>query len=126
MVEYLTPEHPDAFVDMFKHKPQHEFKHECPKCKGHGGWNLMLNAYGLPPGYENNITNRHKYSHFRAHCAQCNGWGYTILSETCIHVFDRELNPDECRMRDISHFGRCWHVVECSKCGKVNAYDSSD
>jgi hypothetical protein len=128
MVEYLTPDHPDAFVDSFKQQPQPEigFTHKCPKCKGHGGWNLKLNAYGLPPGYKNDITNRHKYSHFRAHCDQCNGWGYTAEPSTCIHQFDRELERVECKERGLYHAGRCWHVYECGKCGKIISQDSSD
>lgn len=37
-----------------------------------------------------------------------------------------ELSQAECRERGIQHMGRCWHVVECTKCGHVEAYDSSD
>ena len=43
----------------------------------------------------------------------------------CEHT-NRELSVDECRERRIRHMGRCWHVVECTKCGHVEAYDSSD
>ena len=43
----------------------------------------------------------------------------------CDHEF-KELTRDECRARNIPHEGRCWHVVECPKCGQMDAYDSSD
>ena len=36
-----------------------------------------------------------------------------------------ELTQDECKKRDIQHFGMCWHVYECKKCGYIESYDSS-
>ena len=36
------------------------------------------------------------------------------------------LSYDECKQRGIYHAGRCYHVSVCSKCGYVNAVDSSD
>lgn len=126
MVEYLTPDHPDAFVDFPKRKPEYEYKHECPVCKGHGGWNLYLNSYKLPAGMEDTAENRNKYVHFCASCSQCNGWGYTREPTTCIHSYDRELGIAECKERDIYHAGRCYHVYECSQCGKMISQDSSD
>lgn len=43
----------------------------------------------------------------------------------CQHEL-KELGVDECRRRGIDHFGRCWHVQECTKCGLIESYDSSD
>jgi len=37
-----------------------------------------------------------------------------------------ELNSEECRSINVVHFGRCYHVERCSKCGKVRQFDSSD
>lgn len=38
----------------------------------------------------------------------------------------RGLSQAECREKGIYHGGRCYHVSQCTKCGYVNAYDSSD
>ena len=43
----------------------------------------------------------------------------------CDHEF-RELSQDQCFARDITHFGRCYHVYECLKCDYIDAVDSSD
>jgi hypothetical protein len=43
----------------------------------------------------------------------------------CIHTH-RELSQQEARSRDIPHYGRCYHVNECTKCGFIESYDSSD
>jgi hypothetical protein len=43
----------------------------------------------------------------------------------CEHAW-RTVGYDECRTRGIYHAGRCWNVSECTKCGHVNAVDSSD
>lgn len=42
----------------------------------------------------------------------------------CEHEI-KELSVDECYKRGIKHFGHCWHVEECTKCGYLNEYDSS-
>jgi hypothetical protein len=36
-----------------------------------------------------------------------------------------ELTASDCRERNISHYGNCYHVYECSDCGYVKADDSS-
>ena len=62
MATYLTPDHADAFKDLEKLAPEPAGKMlgqyvakprcdsvpvtECGKCKGHGKWNLELDAYG--------------------------------------------------------------------------------
>lgn len=43
----------------------------------------------------------------------------------CRHDFV-ELGGKECWQRGVSHFGMCYHVYECSKCGHIEAHDSSD
>lgn len=44
----------------------------------------------------------------------------------CAHTYGREISMDECRTRGIGHYGNCWHVYECGKCGEVFSVDSSD
>lgn len=36
------------------------------------------------------------------------------------------LSQEKCRERGILHFGRCYHVSECVRCGHIHAVDSSD
>jgi hypothetical protein len=87
--------------------------HVCPKCRGHGGWNLRLNAYG--PG-----------KHFQCGCGQCNGWGFVGESDRhCVHDY-QELTPAESRTRGTPHYGMRWHVLECVTCGRCLSYDSGD
>jgi len=86
----------------------------CPVCKGHGIWNLMLDASG-------------EGKHFQAHCSQCNGWGWVAKGtkdESCVHEY-RELSQDECVRRGIPHYGMFCHIYECRKCGKQIETDSS-
>jgi hypothetical protein len=108
---------PDAtvFTDMaVKDKPGHKDGALvlCPKCKGYGGWILKIDAYG--PG-----------RHFQAACSQCNSWGWVEAPDAeCLHEW-RELSVQEARSKGISHFGMCYHVVECKHCGRIRSYDSS-
>lgn len=87
---------------------------ECPVCHGHGNWNIDLHAYG-------------KNQHFQAFCSQCWGWGWVLKDSkdaTCIHEFN-EISQKECKEIGIAHFGNCWHVEKCKKCGVISSYDSS-
>lgn len=88
----------------------------CPRCLGYGGWNLELNAYG--PG-----------KHFRASCAQCNGWGHVDTHDRrdveCIHRFTERDD------QFLTLVGRkpfhCEHVWVCMNgCGRWRVIDSSD
>lgn len=122
MTEYLNPSHPDAWVDYppveRKANAYPQDTMECPRCKGHGGWNLRLNAYKLPDGYEDTSENRHKYVHFRSNCNNCNGWGYVNPNSrdaTCIHDY-----------KFLRNVGNCLNTYKCGKCGKEVTYDSSD
>lgn len=104
------------FTDIPKKNPDNYIKNavECPVCKGYGKWNLTLNAYG-------------EGKHFQSSCFQCNGWGYVngeTTDATCVHV-NKELSSAQCKEKNIVHYGNCWHVVECTKCGHITSYDSS-
>jgi len=121
MNKYLEPSDKDAFLDFpkeespfVKYKINKDYV-ECPKCFGHGGWNLKISDYSLQ-GKPNTPENRHKYSHFRSACGQCNGWGWTSLENTkCLHEYKWDRNT-----------GMCLNVHKCTKCGKEVEYDSSD
>ena len=93
-------------MDMSKYPEKTQFV-PCPKCHGHGKWNLTLNAYG--PG-----------KHFQQACGQCWSWGFVkpdSLDATCMHDF-HEIKP-------IERF-RCSHTIECKKCGRQISYSSDD
>lgn len=124
-VPYLTPDDADAFLNWDKQElPETRFASmvgytvECPKCKGHGGWHLRVNAYPNQPEGKRD---------FNCQCNQCNGWGYVKpgLDATCVHDW-KELSQAQCREKSITHHGMCWHVYECTKCGRTMAQDSSD
>ena len=117
---YLTPNDPGAFLDMPVLEPRHSYLDEsqvvvCPVCKGHGGWHLKLHAYGQD-------------RHFNQGCPQCGGWGHVekgSKDETCIHDFV-EIGYEECEELGIKHYGHCYHVWRCTKCGEAQGHDSSD
>lgn len=50
----------------------------------------------------------------------------TYLLYGCKHQEVKEFSPKECREKGIPHWGNCWHVYECKRCGKIWAEDSSD
>lgn len=54
-------------------------------------------------------------------------WAETIryFRFGCEHKM-RELSQAESRQRGIPHYGRCYHNMECTLCGIVKSYDSSD
>jgi hypothetical protein len=119
MQTFLERTDPDAFVDYPPADPTKAAEIgmtvECPKCKGHGGWNLQLNAYRLHR-YPDTPENRHRYSHFLASCDQCQGWGYvTPDNSECIHEW-----------KSRGSIGNCLHLYECKSCGKHRQVDSSD
>jgi hypothetical protein len=119
MSEYLSPTDDGAFVDYPPIGEPHGAATElCPKCKGHGGWNLVLNSYKLREGQEDTPENRHRYVHFRANCDNCGGWGYVVpgsLDASCLHDYKFYRNE-----------GHCLNSYQCSKCKKTVTYDSSD
>lgn len=112
---YMDHTHPDAFVDWVRREPAYGSTVECPRCKGFGGWNLQMNAYSLH-GKADTPENRHLFSHFRAMCSHCNGWGFVSPAETCPgHEWIWEANT-----------GRCLNLYRCTVCGKKSEVDSSD
>lgn len=42
----------------------------------------------------------------------------------CFHTYE-EIGVEEARKNGVEHFGNCYHVCKCSKCGHLWAYDSS-
>lgn len=87
----------------------------CPKCLGHGRWNLTLDAYGPKPGDSSG-----QRQHFQASCGQCWGWGWVeagSLDATCLHQFS-EVTPDQ-------PF-RCSHTIRCAQCDQRRSYSSDD
>lgn len=108
--EYL-PRYTD-FTDIplrSKERAEQTFKDVviCPACKGHGSFNLLLDAYG-------------KGRHFQGGCANCNGWGYVETNSPnahCIHEYDYGNG------KTIEH---CLHTYKCKKCGHEIMVDSSD
>lgn len=105
---YMTPDHPDAFKGMrLRPHPGRErwpdIKHWCPKCRGYGGWNLMLEPGRRP---------------FRTNCGQCNGWGWVNDEDlACIHEWKEDNDY---------RGGRCMHKYQCTKCPATQVVDSSD
>lgn len=112
---FMNETHAEAFTD-FPEKPEcpphMPDASECPRCQGHGGWNLRLNAYPLH-GLADTPANRHRNSHFRASCPQCNGYGWTYDTE-CIHDFVR-----------VGSVAMHQHIDKCQKCGLEQVCDSS-
>lgn len=43
----------------------------------------------------------------------------------CKHSY-QTLTQEVARERGIPHFGNCYHVNECTKCGNIFSYDSGD
>lgn len=118
MKTYLDPTHPDAFIDHDL-MPADEAARSgltviCPQCKGHGGWNLELNAYPLH-GKEDNAHNRHLFSHFRASCDNCWGHGYVRPEEDHVHQWEK-----------VRSLGNCLRLDKCKVCGQEWQVDSSD
>lgn len=123
MNKYLEPTDADAFLDFPKKSLEKilesspwmkDHSVECPQCKGHGGWNLRINAYPLHH-HENTAENRHEFSHFRASCSHCHGWGY-VKPEDANHVHEWVW---------VKNTGNCLNLHECKTCGKQWEIDSS-
>lgn len=67
-------------------------------------------------------------THFNMGFAMANEWRtgkVRYFQFGCDHAW-KEISQAECHTRKISHFGRCYHVSVCEKCGNVWAVDSSD
>ncbi len=114
-MKYLTPDDPDAFRD-YPMKVIPRGRTICPKCKGHGGWNLALNVYEMDGSLDDTPINRHHFAHERVVCTTCWGFGYLQQGQTCAHEWD---GPERI-------VGRCLKEWTCSKCGMTRVVDSSD
>ena len=82
----------------------------CPVCVGHGAWTDS------------------RWASIGIHCAQCNGWGWVDADSTdatCLHQ-DVEISRADAQAAGIVHFGMCYHVYKCVKCGRHKSTDSSD
>ena len=97
-----------SFVGIELKKPQYNkgMIETCPLCKGHGGWNLRINAYG-------------DGKHFNAACSNCNGWGYIKPEDAC------KVAPYH-QWEVIRNAGNCLNVWKCIHCGIEMVVDSSD
>lgn len=109
MAEFLTFRDDAAFVGMERKEPQppsywHKtgLYHECPKCRGCGGWVLSHDRYG-------------EGRHFKASCMDCNGWGFVGEPVDHPHEWDEG-----------SAVGRCLTNYKCKVCGQLRTIDSSD
>jgi len=80
---------------------------ECPSCKGHGYYVLMLNAYGKP-------GDSPLVRHFLGSCGACWGWGYLEKNQTCLHEWSKGQGV-----------GNCLREWACTKCGSTHVVDSS-
>ncbi len=113
---YLEPTDPGAFDDWPEVNVRFIKGYKlCHVCKGHGGWNLRLNAYPLH-GRDDTPENRHTFSHFRCCCSHCNGWKQVRADENC----------QGHEWKHIATTGRCLNLYECIHCGKKHEVDSSD
>lgn len=104
---YLSPGDPGSFKDLpVRDKPEGRLAgpgrdHQCPKCQGRGGWNLLVDAYG--PG-----------KHFRSHCLQCSGWGWVKERDAiCVHDWDETRGK---------RMGQRFYT--CKSCGAVRETNS--
>lgn len=85
------------------------FEYKCPKCNGTG---YSVLSYDVLEDEEGIRT----YLPFKASCSQCWGWGWVYeVDAHCIHDF-KEIEPDEP--------WRCWHTIQCTKCGRKRSYSS--
>ena len=111
---YMTENDPQAFLDFPEPELPPRGRAVCPRCGGHGGWNLRLNASPLPAGVDDTPENRHRYAHFQAACMNCNGWGH-VPGEQAEHIHQWKTT--------------CWsgseRTDECETCGQRWNLDTS-
>lgn len=111
---YMSEDDAQAHLDYPEKPPAPRGRNHCPRCGGHGGWNLRLNAYPMPPGRDDTPENRHRYTHFKAACSNCNGHGHIPEQQgNHVHVWET--------VRWEGHERR----ERCPECGKEQSIDTS-
>ena len=113
---YINPDQPEAFVDFPTPTPAPAGQSKCPKCQGHRGWNLRINAYPLHPTLPDNPDNRHRHAHFRASCDNCQGQGY-VPQNAAEHVHQWQLDPNRSKTFRQTYI--------CATCNAVEERDTS-
>lgn len=99
--QYLGPDDPGAFKGLaVMAPPSGDGRVACPRCHGHGGWHLRLDAYG-------------DGQHFTCTCGTCFGWGW-VRAPACDHDWGLAVVLNQ-SLREVT----------CSKCGTVRQIDSS-
>lgn len=101
-MNYLKPGDPHSFDRISLQEKRDYMKDNyatCPKCLGHGAWNMSASA------------NASKF-----HCTKCNGYGY-------VH---RAHGACACEMEHLRNVGNCLNEYKCKKCGSVQTWDSGD
>ena len=87
----------------------------CHICRGHGGWNIVLNQHPLHD-MPNTAHHRHLFAHRRTKCSHCNGWGWLHPDDNCPrHQWEK-----------IGSRGRLLHIYRCTDCGAELEIDTSD
>lgn len=72
--------------------------HECKQCKGYGGWNLKIDAYGIG-------------QHFKCRCPNCYGYGY-VLETFKDHIHNWEYIKDAPRFTSSKRCTICNQVCD--------------
>lgn len=107
-MSYLNYTDDAAFEGLEKKSPPPDsywhkgLVHECPKCRGYGGWILRPNAYG-------------EGQHFKAGCMDCSGWGFVGTPTDHPHEWDNGATV-----------GNCLTNYSCTVFGITYQVDSSD
>jgi DnaJ-class molecular chaperone len=107
---------PPGFLDQLR-EMSHRYGYTklCPICRGHGGWNVVLNQHPLH-GNPDTAHHRHLFAHRRTQCEHCNGWGWLHPDDNCPrHQWEK-----------IGNRGRCLHIYRCTGCGVEREIDASD
>lgn len=100
---------------FFSYNPEYRETRQMHRPKGGNHWGKMLAATLFFFWDGTGVAMGHDY------------WKGKVIYYAfgCHHTY-RELSFDQCRERGLQHMGRCWHVNECTTCGQIWSYDSSD
>ena len=112
--QYTDEHHPNAFIDFPPVQPPPPGRTPCPRCHGHGGWNIRMHAHQVPPKYPDTPENRHRFAHFQAACTNCNGWGHVP-----------EAQGDHAHRWVTLRWTSSVHTQQCEDCGTLWEVDTS-